>query len=319
MSSALLVALAAAAALVHGAAAPGASTQQPAALCGAHCELSEEEHVAKEEEHVAKVSLLQTHLEVSTRPPPRGPGAALLAAAGQPVDQRTPVSFAAFVAEYIAMTLFVFIGCGSAMGIAKEPGSAWVLQVSLTFGFAITSLAYAIGHYSGGHINCAVTLGLLVTGHVGWWQTVCNFVAQMLGSVTGALILLGLHPREKDLTGALGSNAISEGYSWWHALVGEVVMTFLLVFVVLETAVNPASSANRALACLAIGLAVFLAHAVLIPIDGCSINPTRSFGPALVAMLVNKEAGTFKDMWVFWVGPGVGSLLAAAVHALFQT
>jgi len=319
MSSALLVALAAAAALVHGAAAPGASTQQPAALCGAHCELSEEEHVAKEEEHVAKVSLLQTHLEVSTRPPPQEAGAALLGVAGQPVDQRTPVSFAAFVAEYIAMTLFVFIGCGSAMGIAKEPGSAWVLQVSLTFGLAISSLAYAVGHYSGGHINCAVTFGLVLVGQVTILQGLANVAAQLLGSVTGALLLLAVYPAENDRTGGLGSNAVGKEWPQLSALIGETLMTFLLVFVVLETATNPLSAPSRAQACVAIGLAVFLAHSVLVPIDGCSINPTRSFGPALVAKLRDSRLNTFADMWIFWTGPLLGAAAAAGASAALMT
>jgi len=227
------------------------------------------------------------------------------------------ISVKAFLAEYLAMTLFVIIGCGSAIGVAKTEGSAWILQVSLTFGLAITALAYGIGHYSGGQINCAVTLGLYVAGHVGWGQALCNVAAQLLGSVTGALILCGMYPKGKDHTGALGSNGISEGYSASHALVGEFLMTFLLVFVVLETAVNPASSPNRALACLAIGLAVFLAHSVLIPIDGCSINPTRSFGPALVAA-GRAGADTFRDMWVFVLGPLAGGAAAAGVHLLFR-
>merc|ERR1719482_1677703 len=87
------------------------------------------------------------------------------------------------VAEFVAMTLFVFIGCGSAMSVAKLEGSAWVLQVSLTFGVAITVLAYTIGHYSGGHINCAVTLGLVITGNCSVLQGIGNLVAQLLGSV----------------------------------------------------------------------------------------------------------------------------------------
>lgn len=225
----------------------------------------------------------------------------------------------AAVAEYLAMTLLVTIGCGSAMGVAKEPGSAWVLQVALTFGFAITSLAYAIGHYTSGQINCAVTFGLWLNGSLGRDQAFCNFMAQLLGSITGAIILSCIFPRDKDLTHALYSNGVVEGYSSLHAFVGEFMMTFLVMFVVLETAVNPASEANHALACLAIGLSVFVAHSLLIPIDGCSINPTRSFGPALVAACTrSKGISTFKDMWVFWLGPLAGAAAAAGVYRLFE-
>merc|ERR1719284_1965841 len=109
------------------------------------------------------------------------------------------------------MTLFVAIGCGSAMAVCNESG--WVLQVALSFGLAISALAYAIGHYSGGQMNCAVTLGLVLVGQCGIIQGILNFVAQILGSITGALILRGMFPEAKDKTGGLGSNGVSEGWT----------------------------------------------------------------------------------------------------------
>jgi len=225
------------------------------------------------------------------------------------------VSWAAAAAEFVAMTLFVIIGCGSAMGVAKEAG--WVLQVSLSFGLAITSLAYAVGKYSGGQINCAVTFGLVISGNLGIVQGLVNFVAQMLGSVAGAFILSQMHPAKADKTGSIACNSISEAHSTVNALVGEIMMTALLMFVVLETATGAAATAPAGpLAPIAIGLAVFLAHSVLIPIDGCSINPTRSFGPAVVASLTRegKREEVWKDMPVFWAGPLAGAALAAVVH-----
>jgi hypothetical protein len=134
------------------------------------------------------------------------------------------IKWSAALAEYVAMTLFVVIGCGSAMGCAKEPG--WILQVALTFGFAITSLAYAIGHYSGGQINCAVTLGLYLSGNLGAGQAICNFLAQMAGSITGALLLTMIIDEEKDKTGGIARNKVSQGYSNVNALFGEATMTF---------------------------------------------------------------------------------------------
>jgi len=220
------------------------------------------------------------------------------------------------VAEFVAMFLFVFFGCGSAMSIAKEEGSAWVLQVSLTFGLAITVLAYSIGHISGGQINCAVTLGLVLQGTVSVWQGLLNFVAQMLGSVLGAAVLKIMYPEPKDLTGGLGTNSVGEGWTQIGALIGEFMGTFLLMFVVLETAVNDESKANSSLAPLAIGLSVFLAHSVLIPVDGCSINPTRTFGPALVHALSGGGGAAFNDMWVFWVGPLLGAAAAVGVYSV---
>jgi len=226
----------------------------------------------------------------------------------------TKVSVRACAAEFVAMALFVFVGCGSAMSVAKEPG--WLLQVSLTFGFAITVLAYTVGHHSGGQINCAVTFGLMLYGALPVAQGLCNVVAQLLGAVVGAAVLKLSFPQEKDLTGGLGTNGISEGWSKAGVLVAEFVGTFLLMYVVFETAINEAAKPNAALAPLAIGLAVFLAHSVMIPIDGCSINPTRSFGPALVQSMAGAGAEPFKDMWIFWVGPLAGSAAAAGLYTL---
>lgn len=223
----------------------------------------------------------------------------------------------AVAAEYLAMTLFVTVGCGSAMGIAKEPG--WILQVALSFGLAMTVLGYALGHYSGGHINCAITFGLYMAGQVEWFQGICIFLAQLLGSVTGACILQCVFPQDQDRTQSLGSNKINEGFNAGQVLLGEGMMTFLLVFVVLETAVNPAFATQRILACLAIGLAVFLAHTVLLPVDGCSINPTRSFGPALIASYRKDNGDLFQDMWVFWLGPLAGASLAAFAYCLLES
>eukprot|EP00416_Gambierdiscus_australes_P024032 CAMPEP_0171072202 /NCGR_PEP_ID=MMETSP0766_2-20121228/10721_1 /TAXON_ID=439317 /ORGANISM="Gambierdiscus australes, Strain CAWD 149" /LENGTH=303 /DNA_ID=CAMNT_0011528771 /DNA_START=82 /DNA_END=993 /DNA_ORIENTATION=+ len=263
------------------------------------------------------VHLLQEHAEVHDRSKAQ---AALetrdRSAAVEAGQTAGSVSSRAVVAEFIAMALFVFFGCGSAMSIAKEEGSAWVLQVSLTFGLAITVLAYTIGHISGAQINCAVTLGLVIYGHVPFWQGVCNFVAQMLGSLLGAMVLKTMYPGGKDLTGGLATNSVSPGWTTTGALIGEFVGTFLLMFVVFQTAVNDAAAANNALAPLAIGLSVFLAHSVLIPVDGCSINPTRTFGPALVHSVTGGGMEAFSNMWVFWLGPLAGAAAAAGVYAL---
>jgi MIP family channel proteins len=224
------------------------------------------------------------------------------------------VSAPALIAEFLAMWLFVIIGCGTAMAVANKTGA--MVQISLAFGLAITALAYSIGHISGGHINCAVTLGLIMVRACDPIQGLLNMVVQVLGSFAGAATLCLIFPEEMDATGGVGSNAVATGFETWNALFGEIVMTFLLVFVVLQTAVNPKSEANRALACVAIGFAVFLAHCVLIPVDGCSINPTRTIGPAFVSKIRNpdKESDALKHLWVFIVGPFVGAALAAVTY-----
>merc|ERR1719445_500966 len=109
-------------------------------------------------------------------------------------------------------------------------------------------------------------------------------------------------PNEMDTTGGLGTNGVSDGYESYQALFGEIFGTFMLVYTVLETAVNPATKDNRLMAAVAIGLSVYLSHCVLLPIDGCSINPTRSFGPAVVAS-VRYDSFKWDDQWIFWLGP----------------
>lgn len=98
-------------------------------------------------------------------------------------------------------------------------------------------------------------------------------------------------------------------------LMGEIMGTFLLVYVVHEVAVNPLTVANATMAPLAIGVAVFLAHCILIPVDGCSINPTRTLGPHIVCSLFRKAKPAWSDMWVFWIGPCAGALIASGVYA----
>lgn len=228
------------------------------------------------------------------------------------VDDAAGFNMTAVWAELVAMTLFVIIGCGSAMAVANEPG--WVLQVAMSFGLGITALAYSVGHFSGGHINPAVTFGLVLAGKCSIFQGCMNILAQLIGATIGASILMTMFPEDKDKTGGLGANGVSDGLGKLNALAAEIFGTFLLVFVVFQTAVNPESKANREMAALAIGLAVFLAHCVLIPIDGCSINPARSFGPALVRKLCyTKNTGSFDEMWIFCVGPLLGAAGASLV------
>jgi len=228
------------------------------------------------------------------------------------------VSITALIAEFIAMWLFVIIGCGTAMAVAGETG--YLVQISLAFGLGITALAYSIGHYSGGHINCAVTLGLVLVRKCEPIQGLLNMAVQILGSFAGAATLCLIFPDEMDRTKGVGSNVVANGFEQWNALIGEIVMTFLLVFVVIQTAVNPKSEANRGQACIAIGFAVFLAHCVLIPVDGCSINPTRSIGPALVNKIRNpdRDSDALKDIWIFILGPFVGAVLAALLYHLMN-
>lgn len=231
------------------------------------------------------------------------------------------IDLKAAAAEWLAMTLFVVIGCGVACGNGAVDGETRLL-VAFAFGMGILVLAYSVGPHSGGQINCAVTLSLTLGGQIPWYQAIVNVACQLLGSVCGALILCMTYSCENDLTKSLGSNVMAESYGLGSVLIGEIVMTFLLCYVVWETAVSPLATCGIN-ACIAIGFAVFLAHLYLLPIDGCSINPTRSFGPAIISKLRGCDAphavpdDALEDLWVMFVGPCIGAALATACHKAF--
>mmetsp|Transcript_14755 Transcript_14755/g.37459 ORF Transcript_14755/g.37459 Transcript_14755/m.37459 type:complete len:485 (+) Transcript_14755:80-1534(+) len=228
------------------------------------------------------------------------------------------VDVKAAAAELIGMLLFVVVGCGTACAHGAGDGETRLI-VALAFGMAILVLAYSVGHHSGGHLNCAVTFSLVLGGQVPWYQGITNLLAQLVGSVMGAGLLAVMFPCDQDLTATLGTNIINPAYSVHRVLVSEAFGTFLLCFTVWETAVTPQASCGKN-ACIAIGFAVFLAHVLLLPVDGCSINPTRSFGPAIVSHFrgcANYTEGGIDDLWVMWVGPLVGAALAAIVQLPF--
>ena len=229
------------------------------------------------------------------------------------------------------MMFFVFIGCGTAVGFSSLRPSAYAdnandsaandtntiisrqtailtdaitinssfgVNTALAFGMAIMVLAYSIGHISGCHLNPAVTLSLFLTGNTTFIQGVANICAQIVGSILAASFLYGMVPNSSE--SSLGANAISPGFSSGEALLGEVVMTGFLCFVVHMVVFDPKNNKIAPMAPLAIGFAVFLAHAVLLPVDGCSINPARSLGPAIIS-------GNWGSFWVFVIGPFIGS------------
>ena len=164
-----------------------------------------------------------------------------------------------------------------------------------------------------------MTLSLVLGKQIPTYQGIAHLLAQLLGSLLGAGILAIIFPCRSDLTTNLGTNIISDDFGDGRALMGEIVGTFILCYVVWETAVSPISQSGTA-ACMAIGFAVFLAHLLLLPIDGCSINPTRSFGPAVVSKMrdcPNYTSGGLEDLWVMFVGPCIGGALAALVKTPF--
>jgi len=231
------------------------------------------------------------------------------------------ISIGCAAAELVGMFLFVLCGAGTAMSIPHTDG--WLLQTALAFGLAITVLAYSLGHHSGAQFNCAVTWGLVLAGKLGAPQGILNFIAQSVGAILAGFVARTIIPQANDQTYGVGGpgvacNGLAPNVTPGSAFLGEVMFTCLLVLAVLETAVSKRSASNRTLAALAIGLAVFLGHSVLIPLDGCSINPTRSLGTAVAAAAANPANSPWKNFWVFVLGPIVGSSLAVIIYHVLR-
>lgn len=215
--------------------------------------------------------------------------------------------YRAAFAEFLAVLLFCFLGPGAvvASGITA-PGAQLtadkLLVIATAHGFAIALLAWATAHVSGGHINSAVTVAAMVTGKIGVQRGVLYIVAQLLGAVVGSFLLAQVVPGGAS-TG-LGAHSLGDGVSQTMGLLTEIVLTFALVFVIFMTALHPRGPGN--VAPLAIGLTVFVIHLVAVPLTGASVNPSRSFGPAVVA-------GIWANHWIYWAGPIVGAVIAGVL------
>lgn len=222
-------------------------------------------------------------------------------------ERSSPAVWRAAGAEGIATLLFIFLGAGTVVvtgGLMKEGlTAARLVAIALAHGLAIALLVSATAKISGGHINPAVTIAALVTGKIGIQRAIAYVVAQLVGAVIGAGLLAIVIPSAAQ--GNLGAHGLGSGVSAGAGLLAEIVLTFALVFVVFATAVDPKGPGH--LAPIAIGLTILVDHLFGVPVTGASMNPARSFGPALVA-------GAWDSHWIFWVGPLIGGALAAWVY-----
>ena len=224
------------------------------------------------------------------------------------LNQRT--SRAVF-AEFVATLLFVFIGSGAVVGVVGVLGRpptediGALVAIALAHGLAIAVLVAAIARISGGHINPAVTFAAVITGRMKAGPGVLYVAAQLAGAVVGALLLdLVL---ASSVAGNLGAHALNDNAltSDFAGLLVEIILTFVLVFTVFAVAMDPRGPSN--LAPIAVGLAVLVDHFVGVPLTGASMNPARSFGPALVS-------NSWDDHCVYWIGPLTGGALAGLIY-----
>ncbi len=218
-----------------------------------------------------------------------------------------------YLAEFIGTFWLVLGGCGSAVLAAAFPEvGIGLLGVSFAFGLTVLTMAYAIGHISGCHLNPAVSIGLCVAGRFSSKELFQYIVAQVLGGIAaaGVLYLIASGKDGFSLSGGFASNGFGEhspgGYGMVAALVAEVVMTMMFLFVILG---STDKRAPQGFAPIAIGLCLTLIHLISIPVTNTSVNPARS---TAVAVFVGDWA--VSQLWLFWVAPIVGAVLGALVY-----
>jgi len=216
-------------------------------------------------------------------------------------------------AEFIGTFWLVLGGCGSAVLAAAFPEvGIGLVGVSLAFGLTVLTMAYAIGHISGCHLNPAVTVGLWAGGRHPANEVLPYIVVQVLGAIAGAFVLLMIASGQPgfDVSGGLASNGYGAhspgGYSLGSGFLTEVVMTLMFLVIILGATDRRAPAG---FAPIAIGLGLTLIHLISIPVTNTSVNPARSTGPAL---MVGDWA--LAQLWLFWVAPLIGALLAGYLY-----
>src|SRR5882724_8715627 len=216
-------------------------------------------------------------------------------------------------AEYLGTFWLVFGGCGSAVLAAAFPGvGIGLLGVSFAFGLTVMTMAFAIGHISGCHLNPAVSVGLMVGKRFPASDLAAYVIAQVAGGITaaGVLYVIASGKAGFDLAGGFASNGFAEhspgGYSLMACLVAEVVLTFMFLLIILGATDR---RAPQGFAPIAIGLGLTLIHLIGIPVTNLSVNPARSTGPALFV-----GGWAVQQLWLFWLAPIVGAAIAGIVY-----
>ena len=217
-----------------------------------------------------------------------------------------------YIAECIGTATLVILGCGTAMlvGCDAANGGGYILT-ALAFGLTIVAMAYSIGNISGCHINPAVSLGVLLSGGMTAGEFVGYVVSQCVGALAGSGILALIFNLGgvKDMTGGFGSNGLGG--------VGGSAIVLTFIFVIAILGVTSKKANHGSFGGLVIGLTLVVVHILGIGLTGTSVNPARSFGPALVAM-INGNADPMAALWVFIVGPLVGAALAAFTYKALE-
>lgn len=217
-----------------------------------------------------------------------------------------------YIAEFLGTAILVIFGCGSAVSLSSLPLSTSVtttLAIAFAFGLTLMCLCYTIGDISGSHVNPCVSLGMWLTKRMSTKDFIYYVISQFLGGIFGALIIwLMFGSRE-----SLGANGFGESSAinatMLQAFVSEIILTLLFVFTVLTVT---RKQENSKVSGIVIGLTLTLVHIIGIPITGTSVNPARSFGPALLT-----DGTALSQVWLFIVAPLIGACLAAILYLYF--
>ena len=221
-----------------------------------------------------------------------------------------------YIAEFIGTAVLVTFGCGTAMlvGCDAAAGGGYILT-ALAFGLAIVACAYSIGNVSGCHVNPAVSLGVLLSGRMSGKDFVGYVIAQVLGAVFGALLLMAIFSTGgvQDMTGGFGSNGLAGVHGSVAAgVLVEIILTFVFIMSILGVTSDKAG--HGSFGGLVIGLTLVFVHILGIGLTGTSVNPARSIGPALIAA-INGNSEPHACLWVFIVAPLIGGALAAFCYS----
>jgi len=230
------------------------------------------------------------------------------------------------ISEFVATLIFVFIGTGSVistqatLGISSIQISS-ITVIALAHGFTIMILIYAVGEVSGGHINPAVTWATLITNKISMLRALTYIVFQLLGAIVGSALLESILPPQ--LQYSMGCHSINPSLSVGQGFGAELIFTAIFLFVVFATAISPFAGKFAPLSGgpseygpgkltpFAVGMTILILHTVGIPLTGASMNPARSFGPAVVH-------SCWENQWVYWIGPLSGSTAASVItQAIF--
>ncbi len=230
-------------------------------------------------------------------------------------------SFKKYLAEFIGTCVLVFVACGVAVVLGCDTPAGYV-GTALAFGLVIVAMAYSIGNISGCHINPAVSLAMLISKKMSLKDFIGYVIAQILGAIVGWIlvgVMCGSFIEKSATFGSFGQNvaqpvlvgAFGSGGALGIALLVEIVLTFIFILAILGVT---SKTDNKAVVGVVIGLSLTLVHLIGIGLTGTSVNPARSLGPAIMALVKEGNTAAIEQIWIFIIGPMVGAALAALTY-----